>query len=72
MSTIEATAAEKEEFTKLLADICRVQALLSKTLDDINIQLSMPGQSVLRLLGQMVAPMGRDLQHIDHQVQRKI
>jgi hypothetical protein len=60
MSSITATDSEAESFLLALEQICAQQKIISAQLDELILLMQMPSEDVLRILRELLIPLGQD------------
>jgi hypothetical protein len=64
MSSIQATEADTTKLLEMLVGISSQQKSICKMLDDLLQLLDTPSEDVLKVLGRLLAPMGRDMDEL--------
>jgi len=64
MSSIQATEADTTKLLEMLVGISSQQKSICKMLDDLLQLLDTPSEDVLKVLGRLLDPMGRDMDEL--------
>ncbi|RSZ55164.1 hypothetical protein HF313_23025 [Massilia atriviolacea] len=72
MSSIQATDHDISRFLSVLETISAQQKTICAELDELTLLMLLPSESVLRVLQNILAPMGQDMERLTNELKNHL